>query len=335
MKLFQPSRHPGAASASHAGRTRTRRTTTLAALGAVLLALGGTPGAVQAQTPATAAASAPLPDRGQLERRLQSVGTLIESSSAARQIESSGVADARQRRDNARLIHREAGAAITAGDLAGAARLLDQAAREMMNGARLAKPEQVQGEKTQRDFDARMESARALLTAQQRITGEKAASAPAGSAQAKTAREAAEATKAIERQIAEAQALAAQGKVAQARPVLDRAYLTARVSIESLRRGDTLVRSLNFASPREEYDYELDRNETHALLISVLLADRKDASGAMPPAMQTLVDKAAGLRTEAEARARAGDHPAAIKLLEDATRELVRAIRAGGIYIPG
>jgi hypothetical protein len=193
----------------------------------------------------------------------------------------------------------------------------------------------VQGEKTQRDFDARLESARALLAAQQRITTEKAASAPAGSAQAKTAQEAGAATRAIERQLAEAQALAAQGKVGEARPVLDRAYLTARVSIEALRRGDTLVRSLHFASAREEYDYELDRNETHAMLIKLLLADRKDASGAMPPAMQTLVDKAGGLRGEAEAKARTGDHPGAIKLLEDATRELVRAIRVGGVYIPG
>jgi hypothetical protein len=304
----------------------------LAALTAATTALLG-PAPVGAQTAASAPTS--VPDRTQLDRRLQSVGTLIESSSAAKQIESSGVADARQRRDNARLMHREAGAALGAGDLTGASRLLDQAAREMMAGARLAKPEQVQGEKTQRDFDARLESARALLAAQQRITTEKAASAPAGSAQAKAAREAADATRAIERQIAEAQALAAQGKVAEARPVLDRAYLTARVSIESMRRGDTLVRSLNFATPREEYDYELDRNETHQMLIKVLLSDRKDASGAMPPAMQGLVDKAGVLRVDAEAQAKKGDHAGAIKLLEDATRELVRAIRAGGVYIPG
>ena len=40
-------------------------------------------------------------DREQLERRVQSVGTLIESSSAARQIESSGDAAARAKRDTA------------------------------------------------------------------------------------------------------------------------------------------------------------------------------------------------------------------------------------------
>lgn len=269
---------------------------------------------------ASFALGAAAQERDQVERRVQSVGTLIERSSAAKQIDSSGVAAARERRDNARLIHREAVVALAANDAAGASKLLDQAAREMMDGARLAKPEQVAGEKHKRDFEARMESARALLAAQQRITKEKGAG-----------REAQDAALSIERQIGEAQTIAAQGRYEDARPVLDRAYLTARVSIESMRRGDTLVRSLNFASKREEYDYEIDRNDTHAMLIKVLLADRKDAAGAMVP----FTEKAAALRSEAEAQARRGDHAAGIKLLEDSTRELVRAIRSGGIYIPG
>jgi len=273
---------------------------------------------------ALAVAGAQAQDRETLERRIQSVGTLIESSSAARQIESSGDAAARAKRDNARLMHREADATLRAGDLPGATRLLDLAAREMMAGARLAKPEQVAGEKARRDFDARLESAQALLAAQQRITREKSAG-----------REAQEAARSIEQQITQAQKLASQDRIGEARGVIDRAYLTARVSIESLRRGDTLVRSLNFASKREEYDYEIDRNDTHRMLINVLLAEKKDAAGAMPASMQAFVDKAASLRGEAEAQARRGDHAGAIKVLEDSTRELVRAIRSGGIYIPG
>ncbi len=271
---------------------------------------------------ATAAALAQ--DREQIERRVQSVGTLIETSSAARQIDASGVAAAREKRDNARLMHREAGATLRAGDLAAATKLLDLAAREMMAGVRLAKPEQVVGEKARRDFDARMESAQALLSAQQRITQEKSAG-----------REAENAARSIASLITQAQSLAGQNRIDDARTLLDRAYLTARVSIESMRRGDTLVRSLNFASKREEYDYEIDRNETHRMLINVLLSERRDAAGAMPPAMQAFVDKAATLRVQAEAQAGRGDHAGAIKVLEDSTSELVRAIRAGGIYIPG
>jgi tetratricopeptide (TPR) repeat protein len=271
-----------------------------------------------------AAVLAQAPDRVALERRLQSLSTLIDASSAARQIESSGVPAARERRDNARLLHREASASLAAGDLAAVGGLLDQAAREMMNGARLARPEQVNGEKAKRDFEARLDSTRALLAAQQRITQEK--SAP---------REAVDSTRRIETDLGQAQALAAAGRYDEARPFLDRAYLTARVSIESMRRGDTLVRSLHFATKREEFDYELDRNETHRMLITVLLAERKDAAGAMPATMQPFIDRAGQLRRDADALGRSGDHAAGIRLLEDSTRELVRAIRAGGIYIPG
>jgi tetratricopeptide (TPR) repeat protein len=271
-----------------------------------------------------AAQTRPTPERAQIERRLQSVATLINESSAARQIDSSGVPAARERRDNARLIHREAQTTLAAGDLDHANKLLDQAAREMMQGARLANPEQVAGEKDKRDYELRLDSARALLAAQQRITQEKSAG-----------REAQDAARSIEQQIAEGEKLAAQGRYDAARPAIDRAYLTARVSIESMRRGDTLVRSLHFASKREEFDYEVDRNETHRMLINVLMADRKDPAGAMPPGMQAAIEKAAALRQQADAMGQRGDHEGAIKMLEDSTRELVRAIRAGGLYIPG
>ena len=63
---------------------------------------------------AAAALSCAAQDAPTLERRVASVATLIESSSAARQIESSGVAAAREKRDNARLIHREAAATLRA-----------------------------------------------------------------------------------------------------------------------------------------------------------------------------------------------------------------------------
>ena len=74
--------------------------------------------------------------------------------------------------------------------------------------------------------------------------------------------------------------------------LMDRAYLSARVSIEAMRRGDTLVRSLTFASPSEEYAYEVDRNDTHRMLVDLVLAERRDVA----PVVQPLLDKAGGLR---------------------------------------
>lgn len=284
-----------------------------------------------------AAGRAPAQERVQVERRLQSVATLIESSSAARQIDASAEPLALEHRSRARALHRQAVTALAGGDDAASSRLLDEAAREMIAGARLSDPEQVTEEKRRRDFDARMDSVKALLAAQRRIAQEKAAKEMAaqdkGAREKAGGRDAQEAARSIETQMAQAQRLAQNSGLNEARPLLDRAYLTAKLSIESMRRGDTLVRSLSFASKREEYDYELDRNDTHRMLIRMLLADRPGAE--MPAAAHAAVEAAGRLRGDAESAAARGDHDGAIKLLEESTRTLVRGIRNAGIFIPG
>ena len=256
-------------------------------------------------------------DRASLEKRLAAVATLVESSSAAKQIEASGDARAIEKRNAARSIHKQALQAFQAGDLAKSSQLLPQASVLMFEGVRYAAPEQVTGAKERADFDARMESVKSLLAAQKRIGAEKAAP---GSA---------ETTQTLERLIAEANGLAAKD-LPKARATLEQAYLIARASIGSMRSGDTLVRTLNFASKEEEYRYEVDRNDTHQMLIQLLLKEKSGTAG-----VQDVVTKARTLRRDAETAATRGDHNGGIRLLEESTRELVRAIRAAGVYIPG
>jgi len=279
----------------------------------VALLLGLQAGTVMAQT-----AEPPQVDRVQLERRLGAVATLIDKSTAARQIEASGDARALEKRERARQIHREAQQAYAKGDLLRASRLLPEASVQMFEAVRLAAPEQITADKARTDYAARLESVRSLLAAQRRISAEKGA--PAGST---------ETTREIERTVAEAETLAATD-LPTARVTLDRAYLVAKAAIGSLRGGDTLVRTLTFDTPADEYRYELDRNDTHLMLIDVLLKDKRAQGTA-----EGYIGKARELRREAEAQAARGDHTRAIGLLEDATRELVRAIRGAGVFIPG
>lgn len=267
-------------------------------------------GAALAQSPAA-------PDPAQLERRIASVETLIERSSGAKQIESSHVAAALEKREKARAMHREAVAAYKSGDLTRTAALLPQAASQMVEAVRLAAPDQVTHGKLRSDFAARLDSARALAGAQRRIAAEKGAPG------------AADTTKAIDKLLAQAETEAAAGRYEPASAALEQGYLLAKAAIGSMRGGDTLVRSLNFASPKEEYAYELDRNDTHRMLLNVLLDDAKAKSAA--PAMA----RAAQLRQQAESQAGAAEFGSAIHLLEESTRELVRAIRMAGVYIPG
>jgi len=279
----------------------------------VVLALSATCIGASAQ-PAAADASV---DRGRLEQRLAAVETLLENSSAARQVEASGDAGARQKRDRAREIFRQARAAFQAGQYTRASELLPDASVQMFEAVRSSAPGEVTAPKARRDFDARLESVNSLHAALRRVAAEKKGVAGA----AETSRD-------IETLIRDAQRLAGEGKLDAGRAALDRAYLLAKAAVSSLRSGDTLVRSLHFATKEEEYRYELDRNDTHQMLVKVLMDGK-----ARTTEQQTALAKASQLRAHAEAAG--ADHAAGVRLLEESTRELVRAIRSAGVFIPG
>lgn len=262
-------------------------------------------------------------DRAQLEVRFRSVGTLLEQSSGAKQIESSGDPRALEKRAEAQQVYRAAQEAFAAEDLSKASQLLSQASMIMFQAVRLAAPEQVTAAKKKMDYSARLDTVKAMLDAHKRIAKEKSAGKAAE-----------ETNRSIEQSLAEANELAAAGKYAEGRLVLDRAYLIAKASIASLRGGDTLVRSLNFATKEEEYHYEIDRNDTHQMLIQVLLSEKRDSAD-INNMVNRYLEKAKVLRAQAEAAAGRKDFAAGIKLLEESTAEVVRAIRNAGIYIPG
>lgn len=283
---------------------------------------------VAAQTPSVsqnaARQSRPVEDKEQLERRLVSVVTLIERSSAAKQIEASGNPEALALRAKAGEMRDQADKAYKAGDFAGASRLLDQAAKMLFDGVRLAAPEQVTGEKKLRDFNNRLDSVKALMDAQKRINDEKKQGAKGSDMLA-----------ALDKKMRDAQALVAGGDLDKGRALLDQVYVQTRTAIELMRDGDTLVRSLNFATKEEEYVYEVDRNDTHLMLTTVLLSEKRAANPTLDSSVQKYLDAAANLRKSAEGMAAKKDFESAIKLLENSTAELVRAIRGAGVYIPG
>ena len=230
------------------------------------------------------------PDRAQLERRFESVGTLIEKSTAARQIESSGEAAAIEKRNNAKEIYGQAKSAYSAGDLTKASTLLSSASKMMFEAARLAAPESVTAKKIETDYKNKLESVNALLSAQRRIATEK------------NNKESQASSHQVETLIADAERKASAGQYANARTILEQAYLLAKASISSMRSGDTLVRSLNFANKEEEYHYEIDRNETHKMLVKVLLEDKLGGE-AVSPRVSEFLTSAGSLRGEAEAAA--------------------------------
>lgn len=269
------------------------------------------------------APSSPV-NKEQLSLRIESVGKLLETSSAARQIESSKDARAIAKREKARESYKAANDSFSAGDLPKASRLLTEATMLMIEAVRFAAPGEVTGKKLENDFTARHESVKALLAAYKRVATEKS-----------SVKGVSETVAHIEKSVAEALKLAAAGKYLEGRAELDRAYLVAKAGVGGLRSGDTLVRSLNFATKEEEYHYEIDRNDTHQMLIKILVDEKRAAMPQLDEQVTKFIGKAQELRTAAEARAAAKDFAKAISLLEESTTELVRAIRNAGVYIPG
>jgi hypothetical protein len=263
-------------------------------------------------------------DKEQLAGRLESVKRLLTISSAARQIEASKNPQSLALREDAGALYNSAYDAYKAGDLQKASLLLNETTKMMFKAVASAAPEDITAKKVENDFKVRHESVKALLSAYKRIAAEKS-----------TSKGIAETVAQVEKTMADAVKLADAGKFAEGRTELDRAYVAVKTGVRSLRDGDTVVRSLNFATKEDEYRYELDRNDTHQMLILVLTDEKRASSPDLDKQISAFVAKAKELRASAETSAAAKDYTAAIKLLEDSTAELVRAIRNAGVYIPG
>lgn len=255
--------------------------------------------------------------------RLDFVGKLLfESSAAHRVVESADPEALRLHAEAEKRFTEAAGLLATGDDDLGQARL-DEALKLMQAAVRASRADVSASDKARADFARRRQSLDALLEAHERITREK-----------RVEERHAALVRDIEPRVAEATELLAAGDAAAGRSALDGAYDDVKQAIDALRSGDTLIRELDFATPADEFAYEIDRNDTHRMLITVLL-DEKRVSGQRAAMTRQFVTRAGEIREQAEAEAAAGRYGAAIELLEASTHEYVRAIRSAGVYIPG
>jgi tetratricopeptide (TPR) repeat protein len=257
--------------------------------------------------------------------RLQSVEKLLETSSAAQQIKESDNQAAKEKHGEAIALYEKAKLAQSKGDEQQAADLLKQATTVMFEATRMIKKDESFMAKDVRDFDARKESIEALCTAYENIAEEKGIDSATEN----------ELHAFVFKRIDQAEALKQEDRVKEGRKMLDEAYVAAKVAIEHLRGGETLVRSLNFASSEEEYHYEVDRNDTHRMLVDVLLKEKMKTNWGIETMVNSFMGKAQKLRVVAETQASNGEYENAVNTLEQSTKEIVRAIRSAGIYIPG
>jgi hypothetical protein len=248
------------------------------------------------------------------------VRTLLFESSAARKVELSGNEAAMAKRAEAIKVF-EAASRHENSELRD--EQYNRAVALLYEAASMATSAADSDDKVQRDLDNRQQSLDALLSAHERIMDEK---------------NSAEVHEALLEEIAAdrlaAEALLKDGKTAEAKTHIDRAYVATKLSVERARTGETLLRELSFDTPKDEYEYELDRNDTHRMLLSVLLDD-KMKNERIRNRVDEFVAASEKLRVQALAFAGNKEFKLAIQTMEASTKELVKAIRSAGVYIPG
>ena len=255
--------------------------------------------------------------------RLVYVERLLTESSAAQKVDASGKAEAIEMKAQAQAHFDAARRLAQSGDDEAAEAELREAIRLMTSAARAANGDDKVTQKQTDDYGTRKESVTALAKAHDRIATEKGLKDMNRALQGK-----------VSANLGTSDELMAQGKGDEARAMLDETYEAVKASLEGLRGGDTLVRELNFETPEDEYLYELDRNDTHRMLVEVLLAEKMQASP-MRKTADGFIAKAGELREQAEKAAGKKKFDEAIGLLEASTKEFIRAIRSAGVYIPG
>jgi tetratricopeptide (TPR) repeat protein len=238
--------------------------------------------------------------------RLDAVAKLIEESSAGQLFDQVALAEAREKHDKSvDLLSQARHLAEQGGDEETINDLLDAATREMLMAVRLAQQESDIHRAADKEFDSLSESLDALLEAYLRIRSELAGNAKSN-----------DLSPVIQQGRAKAIQLRKEGHTID------------------IRGGETLVRSLRFDTPRDEYLYEIDRNDSLRMLVQVLLKERMASDERLAVLVDARIGEADALRGEAEVQAGIQRYEEAIETLEASSLELVRAILRAGVYIP-
>lgn len=277
--------------------------------GTLLLAV---PGAATGQGAADA-----TPNRSVVEQKLKLLDSVLSSPKTA-QIAAGSDAEAAALVAQARKGMEEARAALAAGDTAKAGNLLDQALRTSSSassrGARATA-----GDSAQRNRN------KELL--------EELNSYSVSLSQAVMEKNSAEGTAAIQRVdklVAQAAGMTAANRHAEAGDLLTQALNLAVSTLSQLRAGQTVVLSLKFDTPADEYAYEQRRHQSNEMLIDTLLREGK-VDGSRRQLLDRYLEESFKLRSQAEQAAKGGDYPGAIKIMEKANDQLMSALRASGL----
>jgi hypothetical protein len=123
--------------------------------------------------------------------------------------------------------------------------------------------------------------------------------------------------------------LSAKGNYAKANEILTKAQDMAIVALASVFEGEEVLYSKSFATPLEEFQYELSRYYTFEDLIPIAVDKKRPSEGAIK-LINSYTGKGKKISIKAKEVAREGDHAMAVLGLQEATRQVKRALAIAG-----
>lgn len=262
-------------------------------------------------------------EKDQREKKLHALGELIGKSSVSKQVLNSDNQASMQKYKLAQSLHEQAVTAFNEGKYDESDMLMGKAKKALLEAAKLSNSQGNRKDKEKKSYESMQRSMNALLDAMQRIGAEKGKS--------KHVEPIAEKTRNLLKQ---ADQNFSSGRYREGTELLGKAMQGIDTAINEMRSGDTLTRSLSFATPKEEYQYELDRNETHLMLVNVYLAEMP-ADVEVRSKIENHLEGAREFRKKAEEMATKDRYQDAVREMESSTINIIKAIRAMGVYIPG
>lgn len=127
-----------------------------------------------------------------------------------------------------------------------------------------------------------------------------------------------------------AAAHAGAGRLGDSNRMLAQACQAAIAAVSKVRAGETVVIDLKFATPADEYAYEQRRFRSTLMLVELKLGE-EGASADGRKAVEGLASKGRDSAAQAEALAAKDEHAGAIRLMEEASRHLTRALQLLGV----
>ncbi|MCB1890463.1 MAG: hypothetical protein KDH20_22855 [Rhodocyclaceae bacterium] len=216
----------------------------------------------------------------------------------------------------------EARGALADGRLDEAAAALDQALKSASSASRRLKSEGGLSDSAQRkqlaDMTEQVRTYRAALDDLRRDD--------------KLADEATQVLMRVDGLAAEANKLSEAGRLGEANKHMADAYKIAVEELSRLRAGQEVVLSLKFDTPADEYAYEQKRFGSNQIMVDMMVGEGR-AEGGRRQLVDRFVGEGQRLKREAEGLAESGKYTEAIASMEQATKQLNRALQSMGVPV--